>query len=61
MQDDEVREDFNMEMSRFIPKQIKERTIDHPDYWAYVQSEVTIIASALLGGEMPKNKFDMGF
>ena len=32
MQDDEVRADFNMEMSRFIPKQIKERTLDNPDY-----------------------------
>src|SRR5690554_5603451 len=31
-QDDEVRADFNMEMSRFIPSQIKERTVDNPEY-----------------------------
>ncbi|MEI8633532.1 hypothetical protein P4S72_18615 [Vibrio sp. PP-XX7] len=37
MSEDEVRNDFNMEMSRFIPKQIKERTLDNPDYWSYVQ------------------------
>lgn len=61
MQDDNVREDFNMEMSRFIPRQIKERTIDNPDYWAYVQSEVDTISKPLLVGEVPKNKFDMGF
>jgi len=61
MQDDEVREDFNQEMSRFIPKQIKERTIDNPDYWAYVQSEVSTVSNALLVGEVSKNRFDMGF
>lgn len=61
MQDDEVREDFNMEMSRFIPQQIKERTIDNPDYWPYVQAEVRTIASSLLTDSAIKNKFDMGF
>ncbi|WP_016954344.1 nucleotidyl transferase AbiEii/AbiGii toxin family protein, partial [Catenovulum agarivorans] len=40
MLEDEVRNDFTMEMSRFIPKQIKQRTLDNPEYWAYVQSEV---------------------
>lgn len=43
-----VRRDFNMEMSRFIPKQIKERTLDNPDYWAYVQGEVKAISSELV-------------
>lgn len=61
MQDDEVREDFNQEMSRFIPRQIKERTIDNPDYWAYVQSEVSDVSKAVLVGDMPKSRFDMGF
>ena len=28
MREDEARDDFNMEMSRFIPKQIKERTTE---------------------------------
>lgn len=60
MQNDEVREDFNMEMSRFIPSQIKERTIDNPDYWAYVQSEVSSVSKPLLTTELPNNKFDMG-
>ena len=59
MQEDEVRDDFNMEMSRFIPKQIKERIIDNPDYWAYVQSEVSAISSSLFVAGVPKNKLDM--
>lgn len=60
MQNDEVREDFNMEMSRFIPQQIKERTIDNPEYWAYVQAEVSAVASVLISDAAPKNRFDMG-
>ena len=60
MQEDEVRHDFNMEMSRFIPKQIKERTVDNPEYWAYVQTEVNDIASELLNDNTPRNQFDMG-
>jgi len=59
MCDDEVRKDFNMEMSRFIPKQIKERTLDNPDYWAYVQGEVKAISSELLNDGIPQNPFDM--
>lgn len=61
MQDDEVRVDFNMEMSRFIPKQIKERTLDNPDYWGYVQTEVHDVANGLINKDLSKNKFDMGF
>lgn len=61
MQEDEVRDDFNMEMSRFIPRQIKARTLDNPEYWAYVQAEVSALASELLNDNTPKNKFDMGF
>ncbi|MEF2509014.1 nucleotidyl transferase AbiEii/AbiGii toxin family protein [Vibrio mimicus] len=60
MSEDEVRNDFNMEMSRFIPKQIKERTLDNPEYWAYVQGEINAIASELLHDGTPKNPFDMG-
>lgn len=60
MQEDEVRNDFNMEMSRFIPRQLKERTLDSPEYWAYVQREVSDIASELLIDGTAKNKFDMG-
>lgn len=59
-QDDEVRSDFNAEMSRFIPKQLKERTIDDPAYWAYVQSEVKSMSEPLLGKGQAKPRFDMG-
>lgn len=41
-------------------KQIKERTLDNPEYWAYVQSEENNIASELLNDSTPKNPFDMG-
>lgn len=59
MSEEEVHNDFNMEMSRFIPKHIKERTLDNPEYWAYVQGEVKAIASELLHDGKPKNPFDM--
>lgn len=59
-QDDEVHDDFNKEMSRFIPQQIKERTIDNPDYWFYVQTEVCDVANSLINKSLVKNKFDMG-
>lgn len=58
--EEEVHNDFNMEMSRFIPKHIKERTLDNAEYWAYVQGEVKAIASELLHDSKPKNPFDMG-
>lgn len=60
MSEEEVHNDFNIEMSRFIPKQIKERTLDNPEYWAYVQGEVNAIASELLHPGTAKNPFDMG-
>lgn len=60
MQQDQVRNDFNTEMSRFIPRTIAERTIDNPDYWRYVQAEVSAIASPIFNGDGIKNKFDMG-
>lgn len=61
LHDDAVRNDFMLEMSRFVPKQIKERTIDNPDYWAYVQAEVNAISSALTAAKGNKSNFDMGF
>ena len=60
MQDDEMRKDFTMEMSRFIPQKIKERTLDSPEYWAYVQTEVNAIAHVLIDNNALKNPFDMG-
>ncbi|WP_231730924.1 nucleotidyl transferase AbiEii/AbiGii toxin family protein [Lacimicrobium alkaliphilum] len=61
MQEGEVHDDFNMEISRFIPEQIKQRTLDNPEYWTYVQAEVKEIATELLNDNAPKNKFDMGW
>ena len=60
-QDDEVRNDFNMEMSRFIPQRIKERTIDNLEYWPYVQAEVRAVSRLLLDDGASKNPFDMSF
>lgn len=60
MSEEEVRSDFQMEISRFVPKQIKERTLDNPEYWPYVQGEVKSLASVLLAGKVPENPFDMG-
>lgn len=37
---EQVRLDFQSEMSRFIPRNIQERTIDTPEYWPHV--EVTV-------------------
>ncbi|TMN69199.1 nucleotidyl transferase AbiEii/AbiGii toxin family protein [Pseudoalteromonas sp. S1727] len=58
--DNEVRKDFNIEMGRFIPNQIKERTIDNPDYWPYVQSEINTMSLAIINKNIKKSKFDMG-
>ncbi|MFN3162856.1 MAG: nucleotidyl transferase AbiEii/AbiGii toxin family protein [Pseudohongiellaceae bacterium] len=52
MQEDAVRVDFNTEMSRFIPFKIRERTLDNPEYWAYVQTEVSEVAAELLDGKL---------
>jgi predicted nucleotidyltransferase component of viral defense system len=52
MQEDAVRVDFNTEMSRFIPFKIRERTLDNPEYWAYVQTEVSEVAAELLNGKL---------
>ena len=60
-QDDEVRNDFNMEMSRFIPQRIKERTIDNLEYWPYVQAEVRAVSRLLLDDGASKNPIDMSF
>ncbi|MGB0662421.1 MAG: nucleotidyl transferase AbiEii/AbiGii toxin family protein [Pontibacterium sp.] len=60
MSDEEVRNDFNMEMSRFIPANIKQRTVDNPEYWAYVQGEAGAIASELLSEGNQQKPFDMG-
>jgi predicted nucleotidyltransferase component of viral defense system len=60
MQDDTVRLDFNDEISRFVPLEIRERTVDNPDYWPYVQSEVEAVSAPLLKGKKSHSPFDMG-
>lgn len=55
-----VYEDFISEMSRFIPATIKQRTIDNPQYWAYLQNEVSpLIQKTLNDYNSPKNPFNM--
>jgi len=58
--EDEVRKDFNMEMGRFVARQIKENTLDNPEYWPYVQSEIKRMSRPILDGNNPTIKFDMG-
>lgn len=56
---DEVRVDFTQEMSRFVPRHIKTNTLDNPEYWPYVQSEITRMSRTILSNGT-KAKFDMG-
>lgn len=60
LKDSEVREDFNREMSRFVPSAIKTRTLDSPEYWGYLQTEIKEMAAEIFGTNSPKSKFDMG-
>lgn len=59
LSDAEVKADFYQEMSRFIPSHIKERTLDLPEYWSYVQTEVKSIVDEVLDTS-PTKRFDMG-
>lgn len=58
---DEVRQDFYAELSRFVPSQIKARTLDNPEYWGYVQAEVKRMATQLVHRNTSRGPFDMGF
>jgi hypothetical protein len=60
MQNDSVRSDFNEEMTRFLPKRIKQATFDNEQYWAYVQSEVKALTDLVLNSSKSNKKFDMG-
>ncbi len=58
--DSEVQTDFISEMSRFVPKKIKQRTLDNPDYWPYLQNEVSELAKRIGVKETKiSNPFDM--
>jgi predicted nucleotidyltransferase component of viral defense system len=56
---EEVKADFNSEMSRFLPNQIKLRTLNSPDYWPYLQSEINQLAQILLLPPTINTPFDM--
>lgn len=58
---DEVQNDFYAELSRFVPSQIKARTLDNPEYWRYVQAEVKRMATQLMYRNTSRGPFDMGF
>ncbi len=60
IEDKIVHQDFNMEMSRFIPSQIKARTLDNPDYWPYLQNEIKSMSELIINEKARKNQFDMG-
>ena len=60
LNEEEVKADFNNEMSRFIPSQIKQRTIDNPEYWQYVQLEIKSMTDLILKPDLQTKKFDMG-
>ncbi|AMO58719.1 hypothetical protein GZ77_17505 [Endozoicomonas montiporae] len=59
LKNDEVRTDFAAEMSRFIPENIKQRTLDNPEYWTYVQTEIETMSDSILKNDKPRNRFDM--
>jgi predicted nucleotidyltransferase component of viral defense system len=56
----QVQQDFMAEMTRFIPAQIKARTLDNPDYWPYVQGEISRLAKPLLEDSNTAHPFEMG-
>jgi hypothetical protein len=56
---EEVKADFNSEMSRFLPNPIKLRTLNSPDYWPYLQSEINQLAQILLLPPTINTPFDM--
>jgi hypothetical protein len=58
--DDEVRTDFNNELSRFIPLPIKSRTVDNPDYWPYIQREMENMTKDIVAPRKNDNAFNMG-
>ena len=59
LKDDKVRIDFNTEMSRFVPESIRQRTIDNPEYWDYVQTEIKSMAMPMFKDDKPRNRFGM--
>ncbi|GFE03676.1 nucleotidyltransferase [Alteromonas sp. KUL156] len=60
---DETKSDFKREMSRFVPKDIRERTLDRKEFWPYVgetiAAQIETISAALSGGNTKRHASDM--
>ena len=60
---DETKSDFKREMSRFVPKDIRERTLDRKEFWPYVgetiSAQIGTIGAALSGDDTKRNASDM--
>lgn len=57
----ETKADFEQEMSRFVPTKIKNRTLDNPQYWTYVQSVIQGYHEEIMQATDQKILFDMSF
>lgn len=58
----ETRRDFEQEMSRFLPPQVRDNTIENPNFWAYVGTVVQETSDQmieLLDGKNPTADFKM--
>ncbi|MBD3584129.1 nucleotidyl transferase AbiEii/AbiGii toxin family protein [Salinimonas sp. HHU 13199] len=59
----ETKSDFEREMSRFVPKGIRERTLNRKEFWPYVgatiTSQIDAIESALTRGNKERHDWDM--
>ena len=60
---DETKSDFIREMSRFVPKDIRQRTLDRKEFWPYVgetiSEQIVSIGAALPGDDTKRNASDM--
>lgn len=60
---DETKSDFIREMSRFVPKDIRQRTLDRKDFWPYVgetiSAQIETIGAALSGDDKKRNASGM--
>ena len=45
---DEIKRDFNQEMSRFLPQSISERTISQAEFWQYTRTVIKEEVEALI-------------
>ena len=57
--DPSVRRDFVDEMSRFVPVQLHQRTVENVAYWSYLQQEITTLSQQLSKDSQTQSPFDM--